>query len=159
MTPSASAAPARDARGIAAVHVESWRSAYAGILPDRVMVQMSVDQKAVGLAPQLETTSKSQGRAGGRRYRTAAWSASPAAAAPATALAGFDGEIYMLYVLPDWQEQGLGRGLLCNCLQLHRPERLRRGPGLGAGGQPVALLLRGDGRQAASASATSPCGA
>ena len=35
-----------DARGIARVHVETWRSAYAGILPDRVIVQMSVDDKA-----------------------------------------------------------------------------------------------------------------
>src|SRR5262249_43628223 len=35
-----------DARGIARVHVETWRSAYAGILPDQVIVQMSVDDKA-----------------------------------------------------------------------------------------------------------------
>jgi hypothetical protein len=35
-----------DARGIARVHVETWRSAYAGILPDQVIEQMSVDDKA-----------------------------------------------------------------------------------------------------------------
>ena len=35
-----------DARAIAQIQVETWRSAYAGILPDRVMVDMSVDSKA-----------------------------------------------------------------------------------------------------------------
>jgi len=106
-----------DARGIAAVHVESWRSAYAGILPDRVMVQMSVEQKASAWRRQLEADKKSQGvlvaetKDGGvAGFASCGGTVNP--------LDGFDSEVYMLYVLPDWQEQGLGRGLLCNCLQL-----------------------------------------
>src|SRR5690606_1747200 len=35
-----------DARAIARVHVETWRSTYAGSLPDRVVVRMSVENKA-----------------------------------------------------------------------------------------------------------------
>ena len=35
----------RDARGIAEVHVRSWQAAYAGIVPDRDLAQLSVDQR------------------------------------------------------------------------------------------------------------------
>jgi 16S rRNA (cytosine967-C5)-methyltransferase len=106
-----------DARGIAAVHVESWRSAYAGILPDRVMVQMSVDQKAVSWRRQIETTANSQGLLVAE-LPEGGIAGFASCGRPTSALAGFDGEIFMLYVMPDWQEQGLGRGLLCGSLQL-----------------------------------------
>jgi hypothetical protein len=39
------AAELRDARGIAEVHVGSWRAAYAGIVPDADLVRLSVDQR------------------------------------------------------------------------------------------------------------------
>jgi ribosomal protein S18 acetylase RimI-like enzyme len=39
------AARARDARAIAAVHVTSWRAAYRGIVPDRVLEGLSVDER------------------------------------------------------------------------------------------------------------------
>jgi ribosomal protein S18 acetylase RimI-like enzyme len=106
-----------DARGIAAVHVESWRSAYAGILPDRVMVQMSVDQKAVSWRRQIETTANSQGLLVAE-LPEGGIAGFASCGRPTSALAGFDGEIFMLYVMPDWQEHGLGRGLLCGSLQL-----------------------------------------
>jgi ribosomal protein S18 acetylase RimI-like enzyme len=105
-----------DSRGIATVHVESWRSAYAGILPDRVMVQMSVDQKASAWRRQIEAS------AGGPGLLVAELPEGgiggfASCGRPSTPFADFAGEIYMLYVLPDWQEQGLGRGLLCASLQ------------------------------------------
>jgi len=105
-----------DARGIAAVHVESWRSAYAGILPDRIMVQMSVDQKATSWRRQIETTGNSQGLLVAE-LSEGGIAGFASCGRPTSALSGFDGEIFMLYVMPDWQEQGLGRGLLCGCLQ------------------------------------------
>ena len=37
-----------DADAIARVHVETWRDAYAGILPDRVLVNMSISRKKGG---------------------------------------------------------------------------------------------------------------
>jgi len=110
-------ATAADARGIAVVHVEAWRSAYAGILPDRVMVQMSVDQKATAWRRQIEAPGNAQGILvaelgdGGIAGFVSSGRAT-------SALTGYDGEIFMLYVLPDWQEQGLGRGLLCGSLHL-----------------------------------------
>ena len=38
------AATPMDAAGIAAVHVETWRATYAGILPDNYLVSQSVDR-------------------------------------------------------------------------------------------------------------------
>ena len=35
----------RDARGIAEAHVRSWQAAYAGIVPDEDLAQLSVDQR------------------------------------------------------------------------------------------------------------------
>jgi ribosomal protein S18 acetylase RimI-like enzyme len=35
----------RDARGIAEVHVRSWQAAYAGIVPDEDLAQLSVDER------------------------------------------------------------------------------------------------------------------
>ena len=35
----------RDARGIAEVHVRSWQTAYAGIVPDEDLAQLSVDER------------------------------------------------------------------------------------------------------------------
>jgi ribosomal protein S18 acetylase RimI-like enzyme len=111
-----------DARAIARVHVDCWRSAYAGIIPDRVMVDMSVDDKAAFwrgmvlragaresvLVANVTQSDSSRGEIVGFA------SCGPADRRSGGVIpAGFDGEIQTLYVLPDWQEQGLGRALLC----------------------------------------------
>lgn len=107
-----------DARDIARVHVETWRSAYAGILPDRVIVQMSVDEKAaawrqlVQRQDTIETVIVAEMDDG-----SIVGFASCGAAGP-EAMHDYDGEIHTLYVLPDWQEQGIGRALLCGCFRL-----------------------------------------
>ncbi len=36
----------KDAQGIAWVHVETWRAAYAGLIPANVLAQLSVEQDA-----------------------------------------------------------------------------------------------------------------
>ena len=90
-----------------------------------------------------------------RRWRRS--SASPAAAQPRRRRSpAIDGEIYTLYVLPDWQEQGIGRA---PAMRLPAASWQAR-PQLGAwlwvlARQSLALLLRGDGRQARRRAATS----
>jgi GNAT superfamily N-acetyltransferase len=104
-----------DASGIAAVHVATWRSAYADILPEDVLTRLSASRLAhyyehcirLGLCmhvaasygrngepPVLGFCSASRNRAGG--------------AGPALG----DGEIETLYVLDDYQNRGLGCQLL-----------------------------------------------
>ena len=100
-----------DARAVARVHVDSWRTTYAGILPDRVIVGMSVDDKAAswrqiiaGQARRDAVLVASAPRAGIVGY---------ASVGPAQTLTGrFAGEVYTLYVLTDWQNRGIGKALL-----------------------------------------------
>jgi ribosomal protein S18 acetylase RimI-like enzyme len=100
-----------DARAIGRIEVETWRSTYAGMLPDRVLL---------GMSEQRQTASW----AGFLRHRPGdVYVAEPGAAAPRVQgfgncgpqrepAFGFAGEIYTLYVAPESQGQGLGRQLL-----------------------------------------------
>lgn len=105
-----------DARGIAGVHVESWRSAYAGILPDRVIVQLSVDDKAAAWRKMIGQQNTAEAVLVAVSGDKLIGFASCGHAGPETT--DYDGEIHMIYVAPDWQDQGVGRGLLCACFQV-----------------------------------------
>jgi ribosomal protein S18 acetylase RimI-like enzyme len=107
--PRLRAARPGDARDIARVYVKTWRDQYAGILPDRVLLSMSVRRQARSWARALSH--------GGETVLVADQ--------PGTGIVGlgscgaarnssldFAGEIYTLYVLTDYQETGLGRALL-----------------------------------------------
>jgi ribosomal protein S18 acetylase RimI-like enzyme len=107
-----------DARGIARVHVETWRSAYAGILPDRVVVQMSVDDKAAAWRHLIQRQDAVDAVIVAEMDDgTIVGFASCGPAGPES-MPDYDGEVHTLYVLPDWQEQGIGRALLCGCLRV-----------------------------------------
>jgi ribosomal protein S18 acetylase RimI-like enzyme len=102
-----------DAAGIARVHVETWRAAYAGLVPDAYLVGMNEQGQA--LVWQRLLSSR------GRESVLVAEAAAP----NGRQLVGFGsfgrarrgtlpykGEIYTLYVAGDWQGRGLGRRLL-----------------------------------------------
>jgi GNAT superfamily N-acetyltransferase len=106
-----------DAEKIAAAFVETWRATYPGMLPDRVLIKMSDEAQAFYWSRLL----------GARRAREFVHVAVDAKGG----LAGFgsagpgrgggnrqvEGEIYTLYVRPDWQNRGVGRLLICALLQ------------------------------------------
>jgi L-amino acid N-acyltransferase YncA len=107
--------PARmaDAAGIGEVHVATWRSAYPGILGERMLSTMSPlfhtalyggmirrgDRLFVAVAP---------AGAGGAERVIGFTSAGRTRSADALA----EGEIFTLYLLDDWRERGIGRSLL-----------------------------------------------
>ncbi len=107
------AAPA-DARAIARIHVETWRTTYPGMLPDKALIDMTVDNKARSWRHALAQP----GAAGAILLAEM-----PGDGAIGFASAGnnrhanlpFAGEVQTLYVLPDWQNQGIGRQLLNGC--------------------------------------------
>jgi ribosomal protein S18 acetylase RimI-like enzyme len=102
-----------DAPGIGAVHVASWRSAYAGVLPDDFLANLSTARQTayydrairIGLGVHVAVLSgidipggsRVIGFSTARRHR-------------GTGIA--EGEVETLYVLDDWKEHGLGRRLL-----------------------------------------------
>ena len=102
----------QDARTIARIEVETWRTTYAGMLPDRVLLRMSTERQAgswagflrqrpgdVLVAQQAQPTGDivvGFGNCGPQR----------------DALLGYAGEVYTLYIAPEAQGRGFGRLLL-----------------------------------------------
>lgn len=99
-----------DARAIGRIEVETWRSTYAGMLPDRVLLGMSEQRQTASWAGFLrhrpgdvfvaEAVAEGRilgfGNCGPQREQAF----------------GFGGEVYTLYVAPEGQGSGLGRQLL-----------------------------------------------
>lgn len=109
-----------DAAAIAQVHVETWQAAYAGLVPDAYLVRMTE-------AGQTFTWRRSLARS---RTDERVLVAERAGAGGRAELVGFasygphrgrdlpySGELYTLYVLPDWQSAGIGRRLLQRSLR------------------------------------------
>ena len=101
--------PARpgDAAAIAAVHVSAWRSAYAGLLPDRYLSGLSETRHAAQqltaiLSGHAVFVAEAEGRVVG--YCSVGRARRSGIA---------DGEVETLYVADDWRERGFGRALLC----------------------------------------------
>jgi ribosomal protein S18 acetylase RimI-like enzyme len=105
----ARAAREADAQKIADIYIETWRTTYAGSLPDRVLIGMSNERQAVywtrairsggeivGVAEDDEAGIVAVGSAGTNRSRSST----------------LEGEVYTLYVQPDFQNQGIGEQLL-----------------------------------------------
>lgn len=104
---STRAATSDDAEAIARVYVDTWRNTYAGLLPDNVLVQMSPECQSASWSRTLAKGQKvlvlehlgniiGFGSYGQNRYRRL----------------NYTGEVYTLYVLPDFHGYGLGRQLL-----------------------------------------------
>ena len=110
--------PARpaDSAAISRVHVDTWRDAYAGILPDSYLVH-----RVKAGARQATWRLGAAGRSGPAETTLVAELDQVVgfiSFGPARHLRdGQVGEIYALYVSPDAQGQGLGRGLVSVALE------------------------------------------
>jgi ribosomal protein S18 acetylase RimI-like enzyme len=109
----------RDAAGIAKVYVEAWRSAYAAILPHRGLLGMSYEDQSRQWSWIIRDPAQSvivaseadDGVVGFVGFGSARRRDCPVAGRFAGETEKV-GEIYTLYVLPDFQERGIGRQLL-----------------------------------------------
>ncbi|MBE0532413.1 MAG: GNAT family N-acetyltransferase [Rhodospirillales bacterium] len=99
-----------DAAAVARIYVETWRSVYAGVVPDRVLTQMSQVRQSLAWRREI-------GMRGGRRILVAELGdagvvgfvgVGPSRCGPLP----FDGEIHTLYISDDFQGRGIGRALL-----------------------------------------------
>ncbi len=100
-----------DAAGIARVHVDTWRAAYRGIVPDDYLASLSYDTRAAfwertisnPFTPTFvhtaeETDGDIVGFASGGPTRDD--------------VPGYEGELYAIYVLPQAQGKGVGHMLV-----------------------------------------------
>jgi len=107
-----------DAPGIAAVHVEAWRSTYAGLLPREYLLQLSIEERRVMWQRQVranrygESILVAEARGAERARIIGFGSCGPARRGSVPA----SGEIYTLYVGSDWQGRGVGHALLSELL-------------------------------------------
>jgi ribosomal protein S18 acetylase RimI-like enzyme len=99
-----------DADGMARVHVDSWRAAYKGIVPDAHLASLSYEQRAARWRDNFATANRNTfvyvaegthgrviGFAGGGPERDG----DP----------NYTGELYALYLHPDYFRQGIGKQL------------------------------------------------
>lgn len=110
-----------DAAAIAHVHVTSWRSTYAGIVPDAYLESLNVDERAQNWEDHLaaqraiflvaEDEEGIFGFACGGRLREE--------------LAGYDAELYAIYLLRERQRQGTGRSLAQSLVDALLAERFK----------------------------------
>lgn len=103
-----------DAGAIAQVYVETWRNAYAGLVPNEVLVGMAEPRQRRQWKTQISSGDMvlvadhpdygivGMGSCGPCREKRFVGS----------------GEIYTLYVLPEWQEEGHGKDLLTAMLRV-----------------------------------------
>jgi ribosomal protein S18 acetylase RimI-like enzyme len=101
----------RDASGIAAVHIDTWRDTYAGVFPVEVFRRMT--HRRIGaqwshaIASRSETVLVAED-SGGRVVGFGSCGATKGLDLP------YQGEVYTLYVHPDFQGQAVGRRLMAS---------------------------------------------
>jgi GNAT superfamily N-acetyltransferase len=102
-----------DARQIAKVHVDSWRTTYSGIVPEDFLAAMSYEDVEASWRGLLGSESGVRGV-----YYVAELPAGDivgfASGGPREggSYPGYEGELYTTYVLRQYQRRGLGRRLL-----------------------------------------------
>lgn len=118
----------RSAVGIARVYVETWRATYAGLLPDRILLAMAPERQRIEWLRQIQGQSPGfrvivaaeigAGVVGFASCGHSAWSDEMGLGRSGNG--GQVGEIFTLYVLPDFQGNGIGRQLLLAAFQALR---------------------------------------
>ena len=98
-----------DARGIAVVHVDSWRSTYAGIVPAEHLAALDYDRREANWQRILADRRQNVFVAEDRDGRIVGFSSGGPERSNDPA---YHAELYAIYLLESWQGQGLGRRLV-----------------------------------------------
>jgi ribosomal protein S18 acetylase RimI-like enzyme len=106
-----------DAAAIGRVHVETWQAAYAGLLPDTLLAAMSDVRQSAWWSRLLSDPGEAKGVfvADDEELGVVGFGSCGPVRDPPEGLDGTEtrvGEVYTLYVEPDFQNRGLGRRLL-----------------------------------------------
>src|SRR5713101_2221627 len=97
-----------DARSIASLDVETWRATYAGVLSASYLVGLSERRRELGWRSVILREPRDVRVAVGDGGLMLGFGS----CGPNRGDRRFAGEVFTLYVAPDWQNQGVGRRLL-----------------------------------------------
>ena len=109
------AATGDDAAAIAAVHVASWREAYAGLMPETMLNGLSVSDQTARWVRILGQAERPEGPGvfvAEHDGDLVGFASSGSQRDPNLLAQGFTGEITAIYVLQDMQGRGAGRRLM-----------------------------------------------
>lgn len=114
-------ATVEDAKAIAVVQVEGWRSTYGGIVPDAYLAAMDVESRTESWKEPLGSSE------------VVSLVAEDAAGVFGFVCGGkireeimtYDGELYAIYLLKDRQRHGAGRTLACTLAEVLRQRGLK----------------------------------
>lgn len=97
-----------DCAAVARVHVRSWRESFAGIVPQSFLDKMSVERRAEAFAGRFKDDAYRMfvAEVAGRGVVGFADFGEPR-----EVIDGYDGELYAIYLLPEFQRRGIGRRL------------------------------------------------
>jgi L-amino acid N-acyltransferase YncA len=101
-------ATAEDARAVAQIHVDAWRAAYVGIVPDDYLASLSVDDREA-MWREAIATGKPEMLVARRDGRVIGWVSFDAARAKGAA--ADVGELWAIYLDPRHVATGAGRAL------------------------------------------------
>ena len=97
-----------DARSIATLDVETWRATYAGVLSASYLVGLSTRRRELGWRNVILREPRDVRVAVGDGGALLGFGS----CGPNRGDHRFAGEVFTLYVAPDWQNQGIGRRLV-----------------------------------------------
>jgi GNAT superfamily N-acetyltransferase len=104
-----------DSAGIAGVHVDSWRAAYVGLVPQAVLDRLSVDRRRLFWTAQFGDPGESRTFVADDRGRIVGFAGTgrprDLECPPGTA------ELETIYLLPDAWRHGVGRRLMARALR------------------------------------------
>jgi ribosomal protein S18 acetylase RimI-like enzyme len=117
-----------DAAAIGRVHVETWQATYAGLLPDAMLVAMSDVRQSAWWSQLLADPGEARGVfvADDQEAGVVGFGSCGPMRDPPEGLDGREikvGEVYTLYVEPDFQNLGLGRQLLAALFRQLKADR------------------------------------
>jgi GNAT superfamily N-acetyltransferase len=97
-----------DCPGVASVHVRSWRESFTGIVPQAFLDRMSVEQRTTAFAARFSDPAYKMYVAEDEVGGIVGFAD---CGEPRDDVAGYDAELFAIYLLPEYQGKGVGREL------------------------------------------------